>query len=119
VWKLYKQIITGEISDSPPVTTVEPEQTEIKLKNMRVGKTSATVFKLKNTGNQPFIIKTVDASCGCTVPDWEKQPVKAGKVAEIKVQITPAETGYFNKTVTVHCNNEQGQILLKVTGAVE
>jgi hypothetical protein len=119
VWELYKQIITGEISDKPPVTAVELAQTEIELKDLHIGKTSETVFRLKNTGTQPLIIQTVDASCGCTVPEWEKQPVKAGKSAEIKVQITPEEKGHFNKTVTVHCNTETGQILLKVKGTVE
>ncbi|MDR0603743.1 MAG: DUF1573 domain-containing protein [Bacteroidales bacterium] len=119
IWELYKQIITGEISDKPPVTTVEPESTEIELNDLQIGKTSETVFSLKNTGKEPLIIQTVNASCGCTVPEWDKQPVTAGKSAKIKVQITPEEKGYFNKTVTVHCNTEEGQILLKVNGTVE
>jgi hypothetical protein len=53
------------------------------------------------------------------VPNWEKQPVAAGKNTEIAVKITPEEKGYFNKTVTVHCNTEEGRILLKVGGMVE
>jgi hypothetical protein len=40
IWELYKQIINGEISDKPPTTTVEPEQPEIKLNDLQVGKTS-------------------------------------------------------------------------------
>jgi hypothetical protein len=119
IWKLYKKIITGEISDKPPVTVVEPEQTEIELKDLHTGKTSEAIFTLKNTGTQPLIIQTIDASCGCTVPEWEKQPVATGKSTEIKVKITPEEKGYFNKTITVHCNIEEGQISLKVKGMVE
>jgi hypothetical protein len=118
-WDLYKQIITGEISDKPPVTVVEPEQTEIELNDLHTGKTSEAVFKLKNTGTQPLIIQTVNASCGCTVPEWAKQPVTVGKSTEIKVKITPEKSEYFNKTVTVHCNTEAGQISLKVKGMVE
>jgi hypothetical protein len=119
IWELYKQIITGEISDKPPITTVEPEQTEIELTDLHTGKTTETVFTLKNTGTQPLIIQTIDASCGCTVPEWEKQPVATGKSTEIKVKITPEEKGYFNKTITVHCNIKEGQILLKLKGVVE
>jgi hypothetical protein len=119
IWELYKQIINGEISDKPSVTVVEPEQIEIELKDLRTGKTSEAVFKLKNTGTQPLIIQTVNASCGCTVPEWEKQPVAAGKSTEIKVKITPEKGEYFNKTLTVHCNTEEGQILLKVKGTVK
>jgi hypothetical protein len=119
IWELYKKIITGEISDKPPVTTVKAEQTEIELKNLQTGKTSETVFILKNTGKQPLIIRMVNASCGCTVPDWEKQPIAAGNTTEIKVKITPEKNEYFNKLITVHCNTESGQISLKIKGMVE
>jgi hypothetical protein len=119
VWELYKQIIAGEISDKHPVTVVAPEQTEIELKNLHIGETSDAVFSLKNTGTQPLIIQMVDASCGCTVPEWDKQPVKTGKIAKIKVRITPEEKGRFNKTITVHCNIKEGQILLKINGIAE
>jgi hypothetical protein len=119
IWKLYKQIITGEVSTKQPVTTVETEQSETELKDLQIGKTSEAAFILKNTGTQPLIIQMVNTSCGCTVPEWEKQPIAAGKNTEIAVKITPEEKGSFNKTVTVHCNTEEGQILLKVSGMVE
>jgi hypothetical protein len=119
VWELYKKIITGEISDKPPVTTVEPVQSETKLKDLQIGKISEATFTLKNIGTHPLIIQRVESSCGCTVPNWEKQPVAAGKNTEITVKITPEEKGYFNKTVTVYCNTEEGRILLKVSGMVE
>jgi hypothetical protein len=116
--RFFKKENAEKIPNKSPATTVEPEQAEIELKDMRTGKTSEAVFRLKNTGTLPLLIQTVDASCGCTVPEWEKQPVKAGESAEIKVQITPEEKGYFNKTVTVHCNTGQGQVLLRINGTV-
>ncbi|MDR0603315.1 MAG: DUF1573 domain-containing protein [Bacteroidales bacterium] len=119
IWKLYNQIITGKISDKPLVTTITLIQTEIGLNNLHVGKTSETVFVIKNTGTNPLIIQRVESSCGCTVPTWERQPLAVGENTEIKVKITPEEKGYFNKTVTVHCNTEEGRILLKVSGMVE
>jgi hypothetical protein len=60
----------------------------------------------------------VNASCGCTVPEWEKQPIAPGQCTEIKVKITPEEKGYFDKTITVHCNAEDAPISLKVRGMV-
>jgi hypothetical protein len=48
-----------------------------------------------------------------------KQPITLGNSTEIKVKITPEKGEYFNKTVTVHCNTEEGQILLKISGMVE
>jgi hypothetical protein len=119
VWDLYKQIVTGKVSKKPPVTTVKFQKTEIELKDLQTGKASKATFTLKNAGTQPLVIQTVNASCGCTVPNWDKQSIAAGKNTEIKVKIAPEEKGYFNKTVTVHCNTEEGQILLKVSGMVK
>jgi hypothetical protein len=116
--ELYEQIISGEISAKLPITTIETEQTVVELKNMKPGRTSIATFVLKNTGTQPLIIRNVDTSCGCSVPDWEKQPIAIGKSTKIKVQIIPEEKGYFNKTAIVHCNNEQGEIVLLVNGMV-
>jgi hypothetical protein len=118
IWELYKQTITGEVAAKSLVTTVEPQQTEIKIKDFRLGKTSEAVFVLKNIGAQPLVIQMVNASCGCTVPEWEKQPIAPGKSTEIKIRITPEEKGYFDKTVTVYVNTEVGRIVLKVSGMV-
>jgi hypothetical protein len=114
-----QRFFNRKVGEHPPVTFVDPEQTEIELNDLRTGKTSEAIFTLKNTGTQPLIIQTVNAFCGCTVPEWEKQPIAAGNSTKIKVQITPEEKGYFNKTITVHCNIEEGQISLKVKGIVE
>jgi hypothetical protein len=113
--RFFEKGITGRVY----TTTVESKQTEIELKDLQAGKTSEAVFVLKNTGTNPLVIQHVEASCGCTVPDWEKQPVASGKSTEIRVKITPEKSEYFNKTVTVHCNTEGGQILLKVKGTVK
>jgi hypothetical protein len=118
IWELYKQTIAGEVTAKPLVTTVEPRQTEIEIRDFQLGKTSEAVFVLKNTGSQPLIIQMVNTSCGCTVPEWDKQPIAPGKSTEIKVSITPEEKGYFNKTVTVYGNMETGRIVLKVSGMV-
>jgi uncharacterized protein (DUF58 family) len=121
MWDLYKQVISGgqQQPTVTPVTSVSIEQTELEIKDLQVEKTSEAAFTLKNTGAQPLVIRRVDASCGCTVPEWDKQPIAAGKSTEIKVKITPERREYFNKTVTIHCNTEKGRISLIVKGTVE
>jgi hypothetical protein len=119
IWELYHNTITGDTKTETLLTTVETEKTEIELKELSTNKTVELVFAVKNIGSHPLIIQRVESSCGCTVPNWEKQPVATGKNTEIKVKITPEEKGYFNKTVTVHCNTEEGQIVLKVSGTVK
>jgi hypothetical protein len=119
IWELYRKFIIGNMSNRLPVTAVEFEQSEIRLKNLQVGKTSEAVFTLKNVGTRALTIQMVDASCGCTVPEWDKQPIKSGQTTEIKVQITPEEEGFFNKTITVRCNTKEGQILFNINGIVK
>jgi hypothetical protein len=137
--KLYKKIINGEESDPLPLTAVEFEQREIELKNLQVGKTSDTVFTLKNVGTHPLTIQRVDTSCcciffstkdqtwyllgetlcGCTVQEWEKRPIESGKTTEIKVQITPKDVGSFDKIIPVWCNTKENLFFLKIKGTVK
>ena len=76
-------------------------------------------FKFKNTGNQPAIIANVQASCGCTTPDWTKTPVLPGKSGVIKAMYSSAaRPGVFNKTVTVTSNATEPSKVLTIKGAV-
>ncbi|GAB6010953.1 DUF1573 domain-containing protein [Viscerimonas tarda] len=120
IWELYKSIIQGDTTatNNLKTTTVEPQAIEIELIDLRKGQTSKASFFLKNTGKQPLIINHVDTSCGCIVPSWEKQPVKPSETTEIKVEITPATTGYFQKTITVYCNIENNFVHLSIKGTV-
>ena len=76
-------------------------------------------FKFKNTGNQPVIIANVQASCGCTTPDWTKTPVLPGKMGVIKAMYNSAgRPGVFNKTVTVTSNATEPSKVLSIKGSV-
>jgi hypothetical protein len=122
IWDLYKQTITREEKteqNNVIHTMIEAEQTEIELANLKARETASAVFTLKNTGEKPLLIKDISASCGCTVPQWNKDPVKPGNKTEIKVNATPDNPGHFRKTVTVYCNTKEGSIPLVVKSMVE
>jgi hypothetical protein len=121
IWELYKQTILGQtqVNTIMPITSVSIERAEIEINDLQVGKKSTGVFRLKNIGNQPLSIARVDASCGCTVPSWDKKPVESGAETEITVEIQPEESGFFHKTVQVYCNVEKSVISLSVKGMVE
>ena len=53
------------------------------------------VFKFTNTGNQPLIITNIQTSCGCTTPEWPRNPIMPGGKGEIKVGFNSA--GKLNK----------------------
>jgi len=121
IWELYKQTIVGEasVTNSNPLTTIEVEQTEIELKNLKAGEEATAVFILKNTGEKPLLVKDISTSCGCTVPQWEKKPIIPGQKTEIKVKVTPDNSGYFRKTVTVFCNTKEGSTQLTVKSMIK
>lgn len=62
-------------------------------------------FKFTNTGAAPLIISDAKATCGCTVPEWPKEPIPVGETGEIKVRFNSKnKPGIQNKTVTLTAN---------------
>ncbi|PJJ59634.1 DUF1573 domain-containing protein [Hymenobacter chitinivorans] len=87
--------------------------------NVAEGTMATYEFKFKNTGNQPIVIANVQASCGCTTPDWTKTPVLPGKSGIIKAMYSSAgRPGIFNKTVTVTSNATTPSTVLSIKGNV-
>ncbi|MEZ4936327.1 MAG: DUF1573 domain-containing protein [Crocinitomicaceae bacterium] len=77
------------------------------------------VFIIKNTGNQPLVIRDAKGSCQCTVPEWPKDPIAPGKSAEIKVKYNTTRVGVINKSVTITSNATNGTTkVLKIQGTV-
>ena len=75
-------------------------------------------FKFTNTGKVPLVITNVQASCGCTTPDWSKDPIPLGQKGFIKATFSAAAAGVFDKSVTVMANVENGTVILKIKGEV-
>ncbi len=65
------------------------------------------VFTITNQGDKPLVITQVTASCGCTRPEWTKEPIAAGKSGMLKVTYDPNDRpGPFYKTITIYSNAE-------------
>lgn len=63
------------------------------------------LFKFTNTGNEPLIITNIQVTCGCTAPEWPRNPIMPGGKGEIKIAFNSAgKIGRQNKTVTVVSN---------------
>lgn len=77
-------------------------------------------FEFTNQGTAPILIKNVESSCGCTSPEWTKQPVLPGKKGFVKATFNPKDRpGYFDKTITVYSNARMPVVELKIKGIVE
>lgn len=77
-------------------------------------------FTFINTGSEPLILNDVKASCGCTAPDWSKEPVLPGKKGHISVTFDPeGRPGNFTKTISVSSNSIDNPMkMLKIMGDV-
>jgi hypothetical protein len=77
-------------------------------------------FSFVNQGTTPLILNNVQASCGCTTPEWTKKPIAPGEKGFIKVSYNPANRpGPFNKSITVSSNGEVSRTILRIKGTVE
>jgi hypothetical protein len=82
------------------------------------GADGGTEFVFTNTGKEPLVITNATGSCGCTVPEWPKEPLAPGKKASIKVMYDTKRIGNFQKTVTVTSNGSAEPVVLTIKGLV-
>jgi hypothetical protein len=75
-------------------------------------------FEITNTSDKPLVIENAHATCGCTVPEYQKDPILPGKSAKIKVQYNAANGGQFDKTVFVKFAGVDQEKSLGITGEV-
>ena len=75
-------------------------------------------FTYTNVGGSPLIINQAVASCGCTVPEYTKTPVKHGEKGEIKITYngTGKFPGHFKKSITIRTNGETEMTRLYIEG---
>ena len=78
-------------------------------------------FTFTNTGNAPLVINQAIASCGCTVPEYTKEPVAPGKTGTINVTYNGKGKfpGYFKKTITIRTNGKTEMTRLYISGEME
>lgn len=76
-------------------------------------------FEFKNTGDEPLIISNAKGSCGCTVPEWPKEPIAPGAKGIIRVKYDTKRPGPINKSVTITSNaiNEPNKVI-RIKGEV-
>lgn len=105
--------INNPASASDPTAAVDPanapmisfEKQEINVGTITEGEKVEAVFKVTNTGKSPLIISDVKAACGCTVPNWPKEPIEPGKTVKIlAVFDSEGKPGNNTKSITVFSN---------------
>lgn len=77
------------------------------------------VFEFENTGTEPLVLSDVRTTCGCTAPQWPREPVAPGAKASIKVVFNSVgKMGMQNKVVTVMSNAVNNPARVKIVANV-
>lgn len=87
--------------------------------NVTLNQPASYTFTFTNVGKEPLIITNAAASCGCTTPEWTKEPIKPGKKGFVKATYNSASVGTFNKAVNVSSNAKTSNVTLYIKGDVK
>ena len=106
--------------DNRAKTTVNFAGYEHDFGNIKQDTENKYTFRFTNTGKEPLIIESATGSCGCTVPNYPKEPVAPGAQGSIEVVYKPGkQENAQQKTVTVVANTEPKQTILRIKANVQ
>lgn len=107
------------IENVGPKTSIQFDEMEYDFGTIDQQTTNPKTFTFTNTGDEPLIISDAKGSCGCTVPDYPRQPIQPGETGEIKVVYSPGnQANQQTKTVTVTANTEPATTVLRIKANV-
>ncbi len=101
------------------LSSIEFEEKSHDYGNIEYESDGTCSFSFTNTSRVPLVINRVITSCGCTSPQWPREPIKKGNKGEIGVTYNTRITGNFRKVITVYSNAENSPHKLIIEGNVE
>lgn len=75
-------------------------------------------FIYKNIGKEPLIFSKVRSSCGCTIPEWSREPLLNQQQDTIKVKYDTRRLGRFSKTISIFSNAKKAMVVIRIQGEV-
>ena len=118
---VYLTFLTGALSFAQTGPKIEFKEETINYGEVEKGKDNGIrIFEFTNTGDAPLLITNAKSSCGCTVPEWPKEPIAPGARGQIKVQYN-MNPGPISKTITIESNatnKTNGMVPLRIKGTV-
>lgn len=124
-----KKIFTLLMMLTSMIAYAQGEQAEIKFDKTvfnlgtfsEKNPTQTATFTFTNIGNTPLIINQAIASCGCTVPQYSKEPIKPGEKGTVKVTYNGKGKfpGHFKKSITIRTNGKVEMVRLYIEGEMK
>ncbi|MEN9739000.1 MAG: hypothetical protein RLZZ318_1034 [Bacteroidota bacterium] len=121
VFPIMAQETPGQVPTMVAQPSLNPEFVQFKVTahdfgNVKQNVPASYTFEFKNVGNRDISLINVQASCGCTTPNWKGGVYKPGETAQITATYNAASEGYFSKNVTV--TTSEGVTPLNISGMV-
>ena len=105
---------------SGPTTAMTFDENVINFGTVTEGEKVKKTYKFKNSGDEPLILSNAVGSCGCTVPQWPREPIAPGGTGEIVVEFnSQGKQGERDQKVTLTANTVPAQTVLSLQGTVE
>ena len=102
-----------------PTATMDFASIDHDFGTINEGDVVEHTYKFKNTGEAPLVIQSAQGSCGCTVPEWTKEPIPVGGTGFVKAKFdSNGKANAQNKTVTVTANTWPKQTVLRFKAMV-
>lgn len=103
-----------------PLTTIALSESNFDFGKVKKGDKVQHVYEVTNTGTNPLVISEVKPGCGCTVPDFTKEPILPGKKGKITLHFDSTNfDGAVNKYADVFANVEKTPIKLTFTANIQ
>lgn len=106
------------VNPNAPEITFEKELIDMGTYEQYDDESSRCEFIFTNTGKEPLIIEKAKGSCGCTVPEWPKEPIAPGESAIMKINYDEKRVGPYTKSITITSNAKTSPKIVKVKGKI-
>ncbi|MPS66402.1 MAG: hypothetical protein DI622_18975 [Chryseobacterium sp.] len=107
-------------ASNQPLTTIALSESNFDFGKIKKGDKVEHVYEITNTGTNPLVISEVKPGCGCTAPDFTKEPILPGKKGKITLHFDSTNfDGAVNKYADVFANVEKAPIKLTFTANIQ
>ena len=112
-------VVSEKEAPNPNAPVMTFAETEFNFGDIQPNSSVQHTFTFTNTGKSPLLIQDATASCGCTTPNWTKEPVAPGAQGKMEVRFdSRGKLGIINKQVAVRANTQPSTTTIVIKGNV-